>query len=152
MPPERFGQYGMIRHILSHITARHLITRSRAGRFQSSTSSSLMKSGTQPSVSRQELLELSQASSKSLPPVLDKKLNLFMTMSRRLTFFACELVCTPTRLARTAPPSICAARARSPELSHDNDCHMFFFYPGTDAAQSRYLKVWQSAKHAAGAV
>jgi len=56
---------------------------------------------------QQRLLEQSQAHGKSRVA---------------LTLFACKLVRIPTRLSRTAPLSICAARARIPEHpSHNID-------------------------------
>jgi hypothetical protein len=119
-----------ISHFVTHYS--HLITRSRAAKFQTSTlnvwysakhtaraawwTMGFVRLISQ--VRSRSMGEQSQAHSKS---------------QVALTFWLCELVRVPARLSRMAPPSTCAARARIPEQpSHKINCHMFFLKLGTE--------------------
>jgi len=134
-------------HILSHITAKYLITRSREAKVKTSTlnvwysakhtaraawwNMGLVRLISQ--VRNRSVGEHSQAHSKS---------------QIALTVFICELVRAPALLSRTAPPSPCAARARIPEQpSHNINCHMFFLKLGTEQHKAGISKSSNSAKH-----
>ena len=128
-------------HILSHITARHLITRSRAAKFQTSTLNvwNLAKHTARAAWWNMGFVRLiSQVRSRSV----GEHSQAHSKSQVALTFFICELVGGPPFLGHTATPSTCAARARIPDQpSHNINCHMFSFEARHWAAQNRHLTV-----------
>ena len=128
-------------HILSHITARHLITRSRAAKFQTSTLN-VWYSAKHTARAAWWIMGFVRLISQFRSRSVGEQNQAHSKSQVALTFIICQLVGVPARLSLTAPLSTCAARARIPDQpSHNINCHMFSFEARHWAAQNRHLTV-----------